>query len=183
MPRGKVAKPTVQKMHDGETRPSRLNFDEPMPKGDPWRPDDMVPAAEKVWDRIIKDAPIGLLTSLDTEILRLYCEAVARYVEAQKIYHAAPLVRRGWYVSTNDTPGSANFGKDERVPIYVKNPAHQVMRDNAEQVRLLARELGFSPSARANLHIQIAGGPGVTPLDADLGEPARLRLLRTGTDA
>lgn len=174
--RGPAKEPTVTRIAKGETKPSRLNFDEPIPHGVPLRPA-MVPGALAVWDRIVADAPVGLLTSLDTEVLRLYCEAVARYVEAQTIYNASPLVKRGWYVALNE-----ETGKEERQPIWVKNPMHQVVRDNADQVRLLARELGFSPSARANLHIQIAGGPGVTPLDTDLGMPARLRLLRTGTD-
>ena len=40
----------------------------------------------------------------------------------------------------------------------VKNPLHQVVRDNADEVRLFARELGLSPSARAGLRVE----PGAT---------------------
>ena len=33
----------------------------------------------------------------------------------------------------------------------VKNPLHQIVRDNADLIRAFARELGFTPSARSAL--------------------------------
>ena len=33
----------------------------------------------------------------------------------------------------------------------IKNPLHQVVRDDADLVRAFARELGFTPSARSSL--------------------------------
>jgi phage terminase small subunit len=49
------------------------------------------------------------------------------------------------------------------------------VRDDADQVRVLARELGLSPVARANL--QILPGADVPDIDADIGPPPRLRVL------
>ncbi len=35
----------------------------------------------------------------------------------------------------------------------VRNPLHQVVRDNADLVKLFARELGLSPAARTSLTV------------------------------
>ena len=42
----------------------------------------------------------------------------------------------------------------------VKNPLHQVVRDDADQIRQFARELGLSPSARAGLWVEPEYGFG-----------------------
>jgi hypothetical protein len=52
---------------------------------------------------------------------------------------------------------------------------HQVLRDNADRVRLLARELGLSPAARASL--QLLPGSELPDIDAELGPPPRLRVV------
>jgi P27 family predicted phage terminase small subunit len=71
--------------------------------------------------------------------LRLYCEAWSRYRQAvDMLAGSAPLL--------NDRGHLA------------KNPLHQVVRDNADHVRLLARELGLSPAARASLQLMPGGG-------------------------
>jgi hypothetical protein len=50
--------------------------------------------------------------------------------------------------------------------------AHQVVRDNADHIRLLARELGLSPASRASL--QLMPGAELPDIDAELGPPPRL---------
>jgi phage terminase small subunit len=35
----------------------------------------------------------------------------------------------------------------------VRNPLHQIVRDNAMLIRSFGRELGFLPSAREGLHV------------------------------
>jgi phage terminase small subunit len=42
-------------------------------------------------------------------------------------------------------------GAERRGGELVKNPLHQVVRDNADLVRAFARELAFTPSARSAL--------------------------------
>jgi phage terminase small subunit len=59
-----------------------------------------------------------------------------------------------------------------------KNPLHQVVRDNADHVRLLARELGLSPASRASL--QLMPGADVPDIHAELGPPPRLRVVGAG---
>lgn len=119
----------------------------------------MDPVAQAAWRHVWREfGDSGVLVGADSHMLRLYCEAYARYVEAAELYaQGSPLMRKHGSI--------------------VKNPLHQVVRDSADQVRLLARELGLSPAARANL--QIRPGAQVPDIDADLGPPLRL-LGRSG---
>ena len=121
-------------------------------------PADMDPDAKVVWRRVLRDMRhTGVIRSADADVLRCYCEAVSRYAAAARLYaQTGPLVRGA----------TANL---------VKNPLHQVARDNADEVRQFARELGLSPSARVGLRIEPSA-----PLDAltaDIGLPPRLRVV------
>lgn len=103
----------------------------------PVMPAEMHPTAKAVWRRIMRDfSATGILTRVDLGMLRAYCEAEARYNEAAvMLANAGPLTR------------------DRHRGGLVKNPLHQITRDNAVLMRLFARELGFSPSAREGLTI------------------------------
>lgn len=134
---GRPTTPTKRKLLQGETRPSRLNRTEPRPRaGLPKMTAEMGAPAKAVWRRVIREyGGAGVLTGADTDILRAYCESVARYQRAATMLDgSAPLIR------------GARGGE------LVKNPLHQVVRDNTVLVRALARELGLTPSARAGLH-------------------------------
>jgi P27 family predicted phage terminase small subunit len=98
----------------------------------------------------------GLITAADAHVLRLYCEAQSRFLAAAELYaKSAPLLNDRGHLT--------------------KNPLHQVVRDNADHVRLLARELGLSPAARASL--QLLPGAELPDIDAELGPPPRLRVV------
>jgi P27 family predicted phage terminase small subunit len=129
--------PTKLKILHGETRPARLNRNEPKPGGQPRMPVDMSDQAKRVWRRVIRDfGATGVLTAVDADALRTYCEAVVRYVQAARTLEASgPLVR------------GARSGE------LVKNPLHQIVRDNAILQRAFARELGLTPSARTDLAV------------------------------
>lgn len=103
--------------------------------GLPVIPDGMSDDAKSIWDRVIRDyGHTGVLTGVDGDALRVYCEAVVRYEHAaQLLEKSGPLVR------------GARSGD------LVKNPLHQIVRDNADLIRAYARELGFTPSARSAL--------------------------------
>jgi len=120
-------------------------------------PTDMDPDAKAVWRRVIRDMRhTGVIRSADADVLRCYCEAVSRYAAAARLYsQTGPLTRR-----------DGNL---------VKNPLHQVARDNADEVRQFARELGLSPSARVGLRIDQARS--LDSLTADIGLPPRLRVV------
>lgn len=136
--RGPSPTPTKLKLLRGETRESRLNRKSPAPRGGgPAMPHGMSRAAQTVWRRQTRAMALtGVLTIVDADALRAYCDAVARYNQAERLYQKlGPLV-----------PGA-------RPGEQVKNPLHQVVRDNAALIRLFARELGFVPGAREGLTV------------------------------
>ena len=119
----------------------------------------MSAAAKYVWRRVISEQAPGVILAVDRDMLRVYCEAVVRYEESAVLYaESSPLV---------NTRG-----------VLVKNPLHQVVRDNAEQMRLFARELGLSPAARAGLRMD-SSRPG-SGIEQEIGLPPRLRVVGGG---
>lgn len=144
--RGPAPLPTPIKLLRGEKRADRLNENAPKPAGGgPIPRDDMDARAREVWDRQTASmAASGVLTVVDGDALRAFCEAVSRYEEAARLLATSgPLVV------------GARTGE------LVKNPLHQVVRDNAMLIRLLARDLGFVPSGRE----------GITPGDIADDDP------------
>ena len=134
--RGPMPTPTKLKVLRGETRPSRLNRTEPKPLANlPRMPLDMGPAAKTVWRSVLREmGATGVILAVDADILRVYCDSVARYLHASTMLEASgPLIR-----------GARNGD-------LVKNPLTQIVRDNAVLVRSFARELGLTPSARTGL--------------------------------
>jgi P27 family predicted phage terminase small subunit len=127
----------------GERRPSQINYLEPKPEPVhyPAPPEEMDEVAQEVWRTTYAALePAGVITSADLELLRLYSEAVARYRQAAALYTRLGAMVRGQ--------------KGE----MVKNPLHQVVRDNADLVKALSRELGLTPSSRASLRSGSEGG-------------------------
>jgi P27 family predicted phage terminase small subunit len=124
-------------------------------------PKDLDPVARAAWRHAVREmGTSGIITAADGHILRLYCEAWSRYRTAAELYaKSAPLLNDRGHLT--------------------KNPLHQVVRDHADHVRLLARELGLSPAARASL--QLLPGAEAPDIDDELGPPPRLRVV--GGDA
>lgn len=130
---GRPPLPTKLKLLRGEHRASRLNLDEPTPVGAPAMPEDMDPVAQRVWrDVVAALAGTDVLTAGDGGVLRLYCEAFARYLGAQDmLVRSGPvLTRRGGIVG---------------------NPLGRVVRNEAQIAMRLQAELGLTPSSRAGL--------------------------------
>ncbi len=132
--RGPQKQPTALKVLHGERKASRLNHAAPKPRTPLTMPKGMSRAAQAVWRRQVKAFEgLGILTAADADSLRAYSEAVVRYEAAASVLEEqGPLVR-----------GATG--------LWVKNPLHQIVRDNAQLVRQFGRELGFLPSARESL--------------------------------
>jgi P27 family predicted phage terminase small subunit len=158
--RGPAPTPTAVKLLQGETRPSRLNFREPLPRRSlPRPPADLDPAARAIWRRTLREMPAGLITALDGDVLACYCGAVVRYrAAASLVARSAPRIR------------GARSGD------VIANPADRVARGWSDQIRLLARELGLTPSARAGLHMEIT--PVNATLEASIGLAPRFLVRR-----
>jgi P27 family predicted phage terminase small subunit len=153
--RGPAPMPSTLKRLHGETRPSRLNYREPLPRRTAPRP----PAA--IWRRTVREMPAGVITAVDADALACYCEAVVRYRQAASLLaRSAPLIR------------GARSGD------LIANPLDRVTRGWADQIRLFARELGLTPSARAGLHMEIS--PFSSSLEDEIGLPPRFRVAGDG---
>ena len=162
--RGPAPVPDAAKLARRETGPSRLNGLEPLPRiSPPTMPKGMDERAMSVWRGVIRAlGPSGIVTAADAHIPRAFCEAVSAYER-----DVALLARSGPVIA-------GARGRE-----LVRNPLPQIVRDDRDAMRLLARELGLSPAARANLRIQ-PGSDGAD-IDAVLGPPGRyLRAVPDG---
>jgi P27 family predicted phage terminase small subunit len=149
--RGPAPKPTALRVLQGD-HPGRINRSEPKPLDTPLvKPDWLTPDASELWDRLVPHfAAMGTVKSCDTELLAAYCEAWARFRRLQGMVNmTAPLIK----------------GRDG---LMVKNPVwSQMIKDCTTDLRVLAREFGLTPSARAGLKAE--------PPRGDVG-----RLFTTG---
>jgi P27 family predicted phage terminase small subunit len=135
--RGPAPEPTNLRIIKGEKR-YRINRDEPVPRNaPPERPAWLSKPAVAEWDRIMPDlARMGTAKAVDATALGAYCEAVALLaVLSDLVARTGPLV----------------VGRDG---LAHKNPAVSLRRDASVEVRMWAREFGFTPSARQPLRIE-----------------------------
>ncbi len=134
MPDGHRRKPKALKLLHGNPGKRRLPASEPEGVGVLWSPpawfDDI---QREQWHYSVENAPLGLLTGTDREVLVVWCVACVEHARA------AQDVRR---------LGQVVKGRDNTV---VKNPYLTVMTRQALVMMAAARELGFSPAARATL--------------------------------
>jgi P27 family predicted phage terminase small subunit len=131
-------KPTALKILTGETRPSRLNKAAPKPAGGgPRMPAGMRERSKAVWVRQVAAMRLtGVLTVVDADMLRGYCDAVARYEEAER-----DLKKRGLVVA------------GARPDTIVRNPAHMIAIQEMALIDRLAMHLGFAQGAREGIHV------------------------------
>lgn len=131
--RGPAPLPTSLKLLRTERQHRAARAAEPTPRPTrPVRPRDLGPEASAVWRRVLRDQAPGVITAADRDVLRCYCEAVAEYLEAVRLYAASgPLIRRGG--------------------TFIPNPLHRIVRDTRDQVRFFGRELGLTPASRTGL--------------------------------
>jgi P27 family predicted phage terminase small subunit len=135
-------KPTRLKILNGSAAhdPQRINRREPQPTvGFPRMPSDLGPVAQQVWRQVARTmGRTGVITGADSDILRVFCETVARYRQAETVLaQSGPLI--------------VAKGNGSRRGELVKNPLAQIVRDNAVLMRMLARELGLTPASRPTL--------------------------------
>lgn len=136
--RGPAPNPTALRLLHGETKPSRINRNEPRPRRLlPEMPDWLSGGAAEEWERVMPDLiAMGTASAADTIPLACYCEAVARFKVASDLVAKAGLMIR-------DRDGQVR-----------KNPAVGQARDAAWEVLRWAREFGLTPAARQPLRIE-----------------------------
>jgi P27 family predicted phage terminase small subunit len=158
--RGPAPRPTSLKILRGQ-RPDQINFSEPQPLDVPVdKPDHLSDVAAAEWDRIAPHlVSMGTVKATDLAIVIAYCESYARYLVVKRLAQKTP-------------PSFArkfrNRETGEIETTFVKNPIHGQVRDAEAGLVRLCRELGFTPSARSAIRVEL--------LARDFGE----RLLTHG---
>lgn len=116
---GRRPLPTALKLLKGETRPSRVNRNEPRPPLGARPPAWMLPSARMEWDRLcpLLEAS-GVLTVLDADALAIYCHILtalrAVILEGGKVDPRSLAELRQWQAALGMTP--ATRGRVQAVP-------------------------------------------------------------------
>lgn len=109
------------------------------PKADKLRPPSWLsPIAKREFKRIVKEMEgLGVLTNVDIDALALYVDAYASYIECTRI-----IEQEGLMVEYTNKAAETN---------KVAHPLLTKKRQLADQMRMMAVELGLTPAARAKL--------------------------------
>lgn len=134
--KGRKPKPTAVKVLEGNPGKRELNIYEPKPKRTklPKCPEWLEDEAQAEWNRLAKNLfELGLLTDLDVQPFASYCQAYARWREAEEF-----ITQHGSIVKTKS-------GYWQQVPQV--SIAHQ----NQKIMMQAAAEFGLTPSARSRI--------------------------------
>ena len=135
--RGRKPKPTALKVLEGNPGKRPLNELEPKPKKQaPSCPSWLEPEAKKEWRRMAKTLEsIGILTEIDKAAFAGYCQAYARWKEAEEF-----LTKHGTIFKTPS-------GYIQQVPqVSIAQTYLKVMKDFASQ-------FGLTPASRTRIQV------------------------------
>lgn len=144
---GPPPKPTALKLIEGNPGRRAINKNEPKPPvARPAPPAFMGEAARAEWRRLVdRLADVGLMTDLDVAALAAYCQAYARWVQAEEAlarFAEADPRTHGIIVKTSN-------GNAIQSPLVgAANTAMQLMHR-------LAVEFGMTPAARSRLDVDV----------------------------
>lgn len=143
---GRKPKPTELKKLDGNPGKRPLNLGEPTPTvKKPTCPAHLVGEARKEWNRMVKLLmALKLLTEIDRAALAGYCQAWARWIEAEK-----KIADDGMTIETD----KGNL---------IQSPYVGIANQSMKQMRAFLIEFGMTPSSRSRV--------SVVPT-ADAGDP------------
>lgn len=142
--RGPAPKPQAIEELQGNPRRQAKIEEIPYRKGAVVKPDWLNERAAALWDEVWPDLEaVGdeFCKPVDGQMLGAYCTEMARYIDAEET-----LEREGWSYVT-DTG-------------YVRpRPEVKVREDALKNAKDLAREFGFTPSARARINFSAVKRP------------------------
>ena len=150
--RGRKPKPTALKVLEGNPGKRPLNKNEPQPeKKAPRCPSWLEPEAKKEWKRMAKTLEtIGVLTQVDKAAFAGYCQAYARWKEAEE------------FLSKHGTIFKTPSGYIQQVPqVSIAQTYLKVMKD-------FCSEFGLTPAARTRIQVDSAEGQEDDPMEAIL---------------
>jgi P27 family predicted phage terminase small subunit len=136
--RGPAPKPTALRILHGDDK-GRINTNEPRPLDIPiTKPTWLSEYAEEEWDRLAPHfVAMGTFKATDETALAFYCEAVARGRKLIEVVSRTPPLIKG------------------REDTLVKNPSYSQVAVVEHSIRLLAREFGLTPAARAGIRVDV----------------------------
>lgn len=160
MPRGRRPKPTKLKLLAGNPGRHKLNDREPQPAPpsslETEAPPVLLPAARAEWDRIYPElVRLGTLSTLDLPTLAGYCQAYARWQDAE-----AKLTTEGSVVVMRDDKGAVKWTQP--------SPYVGIAAKWLDKWLRAAVELGHTPSSRSRVK-------GAAESDKPKGKLAALR--------
>jgi len=156
--RGRKPKPTELKLLEGNPGKRPVNEKEPRPKKQaPRCPSWLEPEAKKEWKRMSKTLEaLGVLTQVDGAAFAGYCQAYARWKEAEE------------FLSKHGTIFKTPSGYIQQVPqVSIAQTYLKVMKD-------FCSEFGLTPAARTRIQVDTN--------KAEAGDPME-ELLRIKGDA
>jgi P27 family predicted phage terminase small subunit len=144
---GRTPSPTQLKVLSGNPGKRPIPTNEPKPvAASPDPPAHLQGEALAEWRLLAPElARLGLLTVADRPFLSIFCEAWSAYRVA-----AAIVAEQGPLVKSAREDGA-----------YVKNPACQVMRDQADVMLRYGSRFGLSPADRVRLAVPTDDDPGL----------------------
>jgi|SRR5690554_2115432 P27 family predicted phage terminase small subunit len=148
--RGRKPKPTALKVLEGNPGKRPLNKNEPQPeKKAPRCPSWLEPEAKKEWRRMAKTLEnIGVLTQVDKAAFAGYCQAYARWKEAEE------------FLSKHGTIFKTPSGYIQQVPqVAIARNYLQIMKD-------FCSEFGLTPAARTRIKVDQEAVSSDDPMDA-----------------
>ena len=147
--RGRKPKPTALKVLEGNPGKRPLNANEPKPeKKAPKCPSWLEPEAKKEWRRMTKTLEkIGVLTKVDAAAFAGYCQAYARWKEAEEF-----LTKHGTIFKTPS-------GYIQQVPqVSIAQTYLKIMKD-------FCSEFGLTPSSRTRIRVGTETGKTDDPME------------------
>jgi P27 family predicted phage terminase small subunit len=130
-------KPTPTPLRIIRGNPGKRPLPKNEPKAEPYlppAPSTLSPEARKEWRRVGRELRrLGLVSNIDRALLAAYCEAWARFVEAND--------KLRQYGSIVKTPNG----------MPTQSPYLQIVNKATEQLAKIAVEFGMSPSARTRV--------------------------------
>jgi len=141
--RGRRPTPSNLKIIRGTWRRDRARVDEPQPAPELLPcPEFLSPKAKEEWNRLGPELfELGLLTKLDRAAFSVYCQAFANWHEASEKLESEGAVR------------TTKRGD------MVKSPWVTIERHAFEELLLIAREFGMTPSSRGRVSVAVSSDP------------------------
>lgn len=147
--RGRKPKPTAIKVLEGNPGKRPINKNEPKPdKRAPKCPAWLEAEAKKEWRRMSKTLEaIGVLTQVDASAFAGYCQAYARWKEAEE------------FLSKHGTIFKTPSGYIQQVPqVSIAQTYLKIMKD-------FCSEFGLTPAARSRISVSTAEGSYEDPME------------------